>query len=130
MRSKAEIKFSQHLRENKVHYKYESQSIKYRVSKFKSYTPDFPVRKSDGTWMYLEVKGWFRSQDRSKILYVVESNPGIDLRLVFERDNRLNKDSETYYSDWAEKYNIKYTVGLKLPEEWLQELKAPKKKRP
>lgn len=129
MRSKSEVKFSDDLRAHKVHFAYESDRVPYVITKSKTYIPDFTVRKSNGAFVFLEVKGWFRSQDRTKLLSVIRSNPGIDLRLVFERNNRLNKDSETTYADWAEKHDIKYTIGLKLPEEWLRELKSPKIKK-
>ena len=122
-KSKLELKFARFLKDNKIHCRYESQRFKYKVSKVKTYVNDFPIRKADGSWMYLETKGWFRPEDRTKILYVIESNPGIDLRLIFQYDNRLNKNTETRYTDWCKKHNIKFHIGIGLPEEWIKELK-------
>jgi hypothetical protein len=127
--SGAEVKFSEWLRDFKVHHVWESQRLKYKISKTKIYISDFPVMKKNGEWMYLEVKGWFDPPSRQKMLYVIESNPGVDIRMVFVYDNKLNKNTETRYSDWCEKHNIKYTIGLKLPDEWLDELKTPRSKK-
>lgn len=123
-RSGLEDKFAEYLRSQNIHYDYESVSVKYKISKTKIYKPDFPLQcKYKDKVILIETKGWFDAKDRQKILYVLESNPGIDLRLVFERDNKLNKKSNTRYSDWAKKNGIKYHVGIGLPEEWIKELR-------
>lgn len=74
--------------------------------------------------MYIEVKGYFDPAARQKMLYVMESNPDADVRMVFQVDNKLHKLRETRYSDWCKKHNIKYHIGLRLPDEWLEELKS------
>lgn len=123
-RSGLEEKFAEVLRSQNIHYDYEGLSIKYKVSKVKFYKPDFILSyKYKDKEMLIETKGWFTSVDRQKLIYVLESNPGIDLRLVFEKDNKLNRKSNTRYSDWAKKHGIKYHVGIGIPDEWLNELR-------
>lgn len=85
------------------------------------YTTDFWLPEQG---INLEAKGRFTSADRSKILKVLENNPDdIDLRLVLMRNQRLNKRSNTMYSDWCEKHGIKYVVSVdgEIPLEWLKD---------
>lgn len=87
------------------------------------YSPDFtifPRGKLVKTYFWiLEAKGKFTSKDRTKMLAVVKDNPTVVFRMMFMRDNRLNKNSEVYYSDWCKKHDIEYVVGLSIPREWL-----------
>lgn len=85
-----------------------------RVHQRLTYTPDFHVGD-----IFLEVKGRFTATDRGKMLAVKASNPTVDIRLIFALDNKLQKNSETRYSDWAEKHGFKYHVGRQVPQEWL-----------
>lgn len=96
---------------------YETAKIPYTVRK--NYVPDIIVRKKSGKIIYIEVKGWFRPQDRAKTLAVLKDNPKIDLRFVFGADNKLNSRSKTRYTQWCRKYNIKCAVG-KVPKTWLR----------
>lgn len=89
-----------------------------RVQKHRKYLPDFRVGR-----IVLETKGKFTSADRTKFLAIKASNPTVDLRLVFQRDNKLRRNSESHYSDWAKAHGFKYHVGLKLPAKWVRELK-------
>lgn len=50
--------------------------------------------------------------------FVKDQNPLIDLRLVFARDNKMNKSSKTTYSMWARKHHIPYAIG-ETPKGWL-----------
>lgn len=73
--------------------------------------------------MYIETKGYFRPEDRKKLLSVVKNNPNIDLRILFQQDNYLTKAKTSRYSDWAEKKGFKWAVGS-IPDEWLEEIKT------
>jgi len=66
---------------------------------------------------FIEVKGYLRPEDRTKMLAAIEANPGLDLRLLFSKDNVLRKGSKTKYSDWCNKHGIKYAIGT-VPKEW------------
>ena len=71
-----------------------------------------------GSKMIIEAKGKFTSQDRKKMKLVTEQYPNLDIRLLFQRDQPINKGSKTYYSDWCHKNNIQFAVKV-IPNEWL-----------
>lgn len=112
---------------------HESEKISFSITLTRTYLPDFVIRwrktkktkahdeecKCPGCARYLEAKGYFKASDRKKILAVIASNPGIDLRIIFQRDNYLTKAKSSRYSDWCEKNGIKFAVG-RVPKEWLK----------
>ena len=84
-----------------------------------NYIPDFQLPNG----IRLEVKGFFPPEDRSKMLAVKECNPDLDIRFIFLRPStKINKDSNTTYSMWAEKHGFPW-AGKHLPIEWLYEKK-------
>lgn len=50
--------------------------------------------------------------------FVKQQHPEIDLRMVFAKDNKMNKHSKTTYSTWAKKLDIPYSIGS-IPQGWL-----------
>lgn len=48
---------------------------------------------------------------------VKATNPGIDLRIVFGADNKINRFSKMRYSDWAKKHSIPYAIKS-IPDQW------------
>lgn len=84
-----------------------------------TYTVDFVLKNG----VFLEAKGRFTSGDRTKILRVLEQNPTLDLRMVLMRNQRLNKRSNTMYSEWCEKHGIPYVVSVdgEIPLEWAKD---------
>ena len=130
-RSRFEQRIAEQLDEAKIKYEYEAVEVEYDlevhrgncnncgsnlVTSTRSYLTDFYVPSLD---FYIEVKGRFTSTDRTKMRSVVEQHPDLDVRMLFMRDNKLNKRSKTCYSDWCEKNGIKYAVGT-IPEDWLE----------
>ena len=99
----------------KINVEYETHTIPYTVSR--NYIPDFVCSFPNGRVVYIECKGWFRPEDRTKMLSVKRNNPGLDIRLVFSHDNKLNKTSKTRYSDWCRKNNFDFVVG-EIPKDW------------
>lgn len=83
------------------------------------YTPDFLLPNG----IYVEAKGNFDRNSRSKMALVIEQHPDKDIRMLFMRNNYISKKSKTKYSDWCEIRNIKYHVSAmgNIPEEWLLE---------
>lgn len=70
-----------------------------------TYTPDFVG--DDGT-LY-EAKGWFRPQDRRKMLAVRKANPGLRIVMVFQNPNgKISKGSKTTNAMWCEKHGFKW----------------------
>lgn len=79
------------------------------------YTPDLIF---NGRGFLVEIKGKFTASNRSRMELVLEQNPDLDLRFVFQRDNWITKKHISKYSDWAEKLGLKYYVGNEIPKEW------------
>ena len=93
---------------------YEARKFNYILEK--TYTPDlyFP-----GKNLYIELKGYFRPEDRAKIKAVKKQNPEIDLRIVFQKANKtITKNSKTTYGDWATKNGFLWSEGT-IPGEWI-----------
>jgi predicted nuclease of restriction endonuclease-like RecB superfamily len=96
--------------------KHEEEQLEYEVWEVRTYTPDF-VLEWKGHKRYIEAKGYFSARDRKKLLLVRDQFPGIDLRIVFQRNNKLSRKSKTRYSDWAERHGFTYAIGS-VPKEW------------
>lgn len=116
-RSGFEIEVLRNARESGLVVAYEPDSFAYS----KTYTPDLRITLSSGRVFYVEAKGWFRPADRTKLKQVKESNPELDLRMLFQRDQRLSKHSKTTYSQWAATHKFPWAVGTTLPDSWLND---------
>ena len=100
---------------------YESTKLRYVVPVRNGfYLPDFVITFPDGRIRFIEAKGYFRAQDRTKMKLVKEANPDLDIRLLFVRDNKIHKDGKLTYSGWAIKYGFPWSVG-NVPKEWLHD---------
>jgi hypothetical protein len=102
---------------------YETETLNYIVPERKAkYTPDFVFTKRDGSTMYIETKGRWTSADRLKMKHVLASNPGIDIRMVFQNPTqKISKASTTTYEAYAHKLGIKHVAKKSIPTEWLDE---------
>ena len=101
---------------------YETQVLRYEVPARKArYTPDFPIGRSKT--IYIEAKGRFRTaSERAKMILVREQNPGVDIRLVFQKASLpIYKGSPTSHAKWAEDHGFLYADGGIIPDAWLQE---------
>ena len=111
-----------------VTFWYEPLRIKYQTEA--KYTPDFVIYKGKlkkpkkpltaselKDTILIETKGYFKPEDRRKMKYVKRSNPDLDIRMVFQRDNYLTKSKKKKYSDWAEQHGFIYAVGT-IPKDW------------
>jgi hypothetical protein len=115
-RSKLEESVAKSLTFAGIPYTYESKKVSYKVEEVRTYTPDFLILRNN---IYLEVKGYFRAEDRKKLLLVKEQHPTLDLRLVFQRaDNKIHKKSKTTYADWCKKHGFLYSDGGRVPHTW------------
>ena len=81
------------------------------------YIPDFVLPNG----IIVEAKGFFPSEDRTKMLRVKKANPEVDIRFVFQRDNKLDKRSKTTYTQWAKRHGFLAVVGEDIPEAWFTE---------
>lgn len=102
---------------------YETETLNYIVPERKAkYTPDFVFIKRTGGTMYVETKGRWTSADRLKMKHVLTSNPGLDIRMVFQNPNqKISKASQTTYEVYANKLGIKHVAKKTIPTEWLDE---------
>lgn len=96
---------------------YEPEALEYAV--VKNYFPDFKLSFRNGACIYIEYKGYLRRDDERKLLAVKQQHPDIDLRIVFQRDNRLT-GRRMRYSDWAIKHGFRYAIG-EVPSHWFEE---------
>ena len=87
------------------------------VSKRK-YIPDWVF----GGKIVVESKGKFTSEMRTKMLSVIASNPELDIRMLFMRDNWLTRAKKHKYTEWCKQKGIKCAVG-EFPKEWLREFR-------
>lgn len=118
MRSGFEERVAANLRKRRILYTYEDQRLQYFIERW--YTPDFTLKNG----IIIEAKGYFKSSDRTKMLRVKEAHPDLDIRFLFQADNKLSRTSSTRYSDWATKHGFKYHVGEEIPHEWAAERKV------
>jgi hypothetical protein len=116
-RSGLEQVIDQQLRKKKVEYKYEpkDQKVTY-VPKVRTYLPDFVLTNG----VILEVKGRLTSADRVKHLLIKAQHPELDIRFVFQVDNKISRVSTTRYSDWCDKHGFQYCF-IDIPEEWFND---------
>lgn len=128
LRSGFEKKVAQCLESHKVEYGYETLVLGYTIPATKHrYTPDFVLPNG----IIVEAKGAFTAPQRKKMAAVIEQNPDKDIRMLFMRNNPINKSSRTKYSDWCEKRGIPYHVSANgtVPDEWLAEKKKNNKEK-
>ena len=85
----------------------------------KEYKPDFIITLPSGKKIYIETKGYFPYEDQVKMIGVKRANPRKDIRLVFQKDNKIRKGSNMTYTDWARNNNFVCAVGS-VPERWLR----------
>lgn len=106
------------LSKGKGTYQYEKLKLKYVLCK--NYIPDYEVKLKNGKSFIIEVKGYLRPEDRTKMVAVKTMNPELDIRFIFPKDNKLHKSSKTTYSMWARKNGFPYHIGTDVPKEWLK----------
>jgi hypothetical protein len=134
-KSGLELTVADQIKSTEYDLKYETEILKYIVpERAAKYTPDFVFTKRNGELMFVETKGRWTSVDRLKMKHVLASNPGVDIRMVFQNPNqKISKASNTTYEAYALKLGIKHVAKKDIPAEWLmeciktgEELKKPK----
>jgi hypothetical protein len=125
-RSVFELKVNTWMKEEGINAPYEPCKLDYVVpSSNHKYTPDWKV----GNIVY-EGKGYFAASDRKKMLHIIESNPGLTIRMLFQNAQaKINKRSKTSYADWCNKFEIEW-CDFRDKEKllsWLKEKKRGKR---
>lgn len=118
-KSNLEKEFVKYLEKKKLDINYECKVLYYKDK----YIPDFRFKKLDGTWMYIECKGYHYNFKGAlkKLKLIKKHNPDLDLRIMWQSGTIKTSPTMTV-EDWSTKYKFKYTIGPKLPKEWLDEL--------
>jgi hypothetical protein len=129
LRSGLEREVFEQLTASEIGFEYEPEKLEYRrrvvrgickcggvdVYQRRNYIPDFVL--SNG--IRLEVKGRLTSADRAKLLAVRDQHPDLDLRILFGANNKIHKEKQKRYSDWAAENKIKFAIKV-IPESWLK----------
>ena len=127
VRSGLEARVREDLDKRGIKYEYETVEIPYikkccpecgAIIQRGKYIPDFIIGN-----LVVEVKGRFTAQDRKKHVSVRELNPDVDIRILFQRDQKIAKNSTTKYSTWCDKQKIVYAFGETVPQEWIEDSK-------
>lgn len=120
-RSTLESKVLNALDDNAFPYEYEPIRVPFVVTKTRHYTPDLVIKTKSGKIIWVEVKGWLKPADRTKMLDVKYNYPDQDIRFVFGKPlNFLSARSKTTYAAWAEKYGFDW-ASQHVPKEWFNE---------
>lgn len=119
-RSKFEKRIWENAKKSRKQLEYEPQTsqIRYHLP-MRRYIPDFVLPNG----IIVEAKGYFKSQDRTKMLAVSRSNPDLDIRFLFQNaNNRLTKSTNSkMYWEWAEVHGFEWAEGDKIPLAWFRE---------
>ena len=117
-RSEFEAKLDRQLKKAGIHDTYECTQIEYTIpEQKKKYTPDFVLPNG----IHIEAKGRWPLSDRKKFLWIRDSNPDIDIRIIFQDPyQKIRKGSKTTYADWCDKKKIKWASTM-IPPSWLKE---------
>lgn len=94
--------------------RYEENIIRYvRPERKSSYKPDFSF---DG--FYIEAKGRFLVDDRTKHLLLKEQRPDVEVRFVFTNAHAKITGTKTTYAQWCDKHGFKWAHKT-VPADWL-----------
>lgn len=117
-RSGLEAKNGDRLKHAGVAFQYEKIKLAYTQPEMeKTYLTDFVLPNG----IIVETKGRFLTSDRQQAKYLRASHPDLDLRFVFSNaKSRLNKESDTTYAMWCERYGFEYASAL-IPQSWIDE---------
>lgn len=99
------------LKKAKRKFKYEPFGLKYNIEA--TYYPDIVFKSDSGTEIIVELKGWFRPEDKRKMKSVKICYPRADIRIVFQAKNDKN-------IRWCEKHGFKWAIGT-IDLEWFKE---------
>ncbi len=101
-------------------YTFESATIEYRKPELlRTYTPDFVIERCGEYSIYIETKGYFRPEARTKMRHVKRCNPALDIRIIFQKNLLINKKTGFDYLQWARRNDFPCAIGT-IPKEWLK----------
>jgi hypothetical protein len=94
---------------------YEPHTFPYTLEL--EYTPDWriPTTSRLAPPVYIETTGKFDYEKRRKLAAVKRAHPGLDLRILFQRNNKLSRKSKMTNMEWAAKHGFRASVFPQLP---------------
>lgn len=116
--SQFEVDFAKQLTDLGMKWEYEVDTF-YWLPKPRLYKPDFKVYKEDGTFYYVETKGYFDGDSRAKMAAIKHQYPSYDIRMVFQvPEKKLSKSPKSKtYSEWAAKLGYVWSA-FRIPFSW------------
>jgi hypothetical protein len=101
-----EEKFRKVCSDENLTYGYETTTLRFTpIPKIKRYTPDWEIAEN----VFIETKGRWTADDRSRLLAVIEQHPEVKIYIIFQKPhNLLSKTSGTTYGDWCNKKKIEW----------------------
>ena len=94
--------------------KYEPDKFDYTLHR--RYCPDFKIGD-----VYIEVKGWWPSCERTKFLSVIRNNPDLRIFVALQRPSqRLSKQSKTTLAGWCTKNGIAWSP-IPIPPDFIDQ---------
>lgn len=125
MASRSEVIFAEDMDAKGIPWIYEPEKFDWIPPK-KKYTVDFKVKKKDGSYFYVEYKGYFRTEDKTKMAAIKRQYPKLDIRFVFANPHKPvegaqpRKDgTKLTNAEWAEKNGYLW-ADKTIPEEWMK----------
>lgn len=99
---------------------YEPEKLRWSPP-FRKYTPDFKILRHDGSFFFVEYKGYLKPADKTKMRAIRKQYPDLDIRFVFQNAKKPSyKGSKSTYGDWARKNGYLWADGS-MPKAWLEE---------
>lgn len=115
-KSKFEDTVLRDLKRRGISAEYEKLKLSYDITGLR-YIPDLVLENG----IIVELKGYFRRDAQIKMRAVRETNPGLDIRLVFQdKTSVIQGRSNMTCEDWAIKYKFQYAEGT-IPTSWVLE---------
>lgn len=99
-----------------IKFGYESKELPYSINHI--YNPDFILPNG----IIIEAKGYFRNNDKAKMLQIKATYPHLDIRFVFMDPDKLVSRTKQTHAEWADRHGFPW-AGSKIPLEWLAEPK-------
>jgi hypothetical protein len=119
LRSKFEVEVFKGLKALQKEYDftfdYEPESFEYYT--YHWYTPDWRISKKDGTTFFIESKGYWRPDERTLLKRVKEQHQDTNIKMLFQNNPKIHKNSASRYSDYCEKNRIDYSISS-IPTIW------------
>ena len=125
MASHSEVVFAQTCDSLNIPWQYEPESFEW-VPPLAMYTPDFKIECEDGSYFWIEYKGYLRDKEKTKMREIRKQRPDLNIRFVFEdalkpvAGARKRKDgTKQSHAEWAIKNGYRWANKF-IPMEWLK----------